>query len=68
MDGPEEATRESAWPAGNTWLWPRFRGNPDDSVYWLSWESCIGTLCLPAPINTPAERQKRAPSTVQRGG
>ena len=39
---------------------PRFRGNLDEVGQLLSWRSRTGTLSLPAPINTPAEQQRRA--------
>ena len=62
MDGPEEATRESAWPEAN--LWPRKRGQMDETGYQISWRSFTGTLLLPSPINTPAEQQRGG---IQRG-
>ena len=64
MNGPEEATRESAWP--ETALWPRFRGIMDEFGDKVSWESFTETLLLPSPINTPAEQQRRAYNREQR--
>ena len=71
MDGPEEATRESAWPG--TTQWPRKRGHSRVSAaiqitvtFSFFWESRTGTLLLPSPINTPAEQQRRAYSTEGR--
>ena len=63
MDGPEEATSESAWPEAT--LWPRFRGKIDKSGDKIFWESRTGTLHLPAPINTPAEQPRGEQRAVQ---
>ena len=63
MDGPEEV-RDTAKVA-KTRPKPRFRGNPDESGDKVFSRSRTGTLLLPAPINTPAEQQRRASSEVQ---
>ena len=58
MDGPGEATRQSAWPSATTK--PRKRGNPVLSGDQFLWESCVGTLPPSAPINTPTDATQRA--------
>ena len=58
MDGPEEATRESAWPEAKLQPRKRGRGSLDEVDVQFLWESCIGTLLLLSPINTPAEQQR----------
>ena len=70
MDGPEEATLESAWPEKA--LWPRKRGHSRVFAAVLRsfairffGESRTGTLLLPTPINSPAEQQRRAYSELQ---
>ena len=63
MDGPEEATRESARP--EIILWPRKRGRLDEADNQILWLRFTGTLLPSGPINTPAFAAERA---IQRRG